>query len=114
MWLNMLFDKRKRPKNIVITMTRESLNMGDDCMAPHEEKAEFVITDTLDDLLQRVAEYPPFMHNYRWEVKCGKETIGRLISDNVNSYTAELCVANTKISALPEHRIHCRIRRDTL
>ena len=48
---NMFFHNKENQNNIQIRFTRDSVSMGDDCMAPHESKMLFGEADTFMDLL---------------------------------------------------------------
>ena len=94
--------------NIQIRMTRDSVSMGDDCMAPHEEEIMLEVSDTLYELLHKASEYVPPMHDFEWEVMCDAEVLGRLISGSEKEYQIKLEQPNMKLSALPEYEIFCR------
>lgn len=89
-------------------MTRDSVSMGDDCMAPHEKKIMFEVSDTLYELLHKAAEYVPPMCDYEWEVMCDAEVIGRLISGSEKEYQIKLERPNIKLSSLTRREIFCR------
>lgn len=95
---------------IRIRITRDSVNMGDDCMAPHESEMLFNASNTLTDLLNAAAEYVPPMYDCKWEVMCGAQILGRLISGSETKYQVELEGTNMRLSFLPERNIFCRKR----
>ena len=102
-----LFNKNDQD-SISILMRRDSVSMGDDCLAPHEYETLFKLSDTIYDLLCKVAEYVPPMHDYEWKVMCGAEVIGRLISGFEKNYQIKLECQNDKITTLPEREVYCR------
>lgn len=104
----MIFDNKECRDSIRIRFTRDSVNMGDDCMAPHEKEILFEPSDTLYDLLNTARSYVPSMYDYEWEVMCGAVVLGRLISDSAAVYKYVLDQPNMKVSALAEYEIFCR------
>lgn len=107
----MLQMNKKDPNKIPIVMTRDSVCMGDDCMAPHEEEILFETSDTLYELLNRTASYVPAMRYYEWSVMCDTEVLGRLVSGSGTKYQIILDQPNRNLSALPEYEIFCRHRQ---
>ena len=73
---NMFFHNKENQNNIQIRFTRDSVSMGDDCMAPHESKMLFGEADTCMDLLNAAVRYIPPMKDYKWEVMCDAEVLG--------------------------------------
>lgn len=93
---------------VSVLMRRDSVCMGDDCMAPHETETVFEPSDTLYDLLRKAAEYVPPMHDFEWEIMCDADVIGRLTSGAEKKYQIKLEYPDIKISSLPEKEIFCR------
>lgn len=102
-----LFHKNSQDM-ISIRMRRDSVSMGDDCMAPHEVEIQFAPSDDLYDLLHKAAEYVPPMHDFEWKVMCGADVVGRLVSGTEAKYQIKPEGPNMKISSLPEKEIFCR------
>lgn len=95
-------------KNVVVEVTRDSVCMGDDCMAPHLEEFPFKYDAMLSDLMVTLKAYVPAMKMVTWEIFCGEDCVGRLISDKSARYNSELNIPDIKISELPEKEIFCR------
>lgn len=104
----MLFGKNENRDSIRIRFTRDSVSMGDDCMAPHEEEILFDTSDTLYELLNKATSYVPPMHDFEWKVMCDAKVLGRLISDSETVYKYVLEQPNIKVTALPEYEVFCR------
>ena len=104
----MLHRNANEQRNIIIKMTRDSVSMGDDCMAPHEEEILFEASDTVYELMNRASSYVPPMRDYEWKVMCGAEVIGKLASGDEKKYKVTLERPNIKLSMLPEYEIFCR------
>ena len=104
----MLFHNKENQNNIQIRFTRDSVSMGDDCMAPHESEMLFGAADTWIDLLNAAAKYVPPMRDSKWEVICNTEVLGTLTSGISAGYQVEVKCRNALISALPERDIFCR------
>ena len=104
----MFFHNKENQNNIQIRFTRDSVSMGDDCMAPHESKMLFCEADTCMDLLNAAARYVPPMKDYKWEVMCDAEVLGTLTSGSSTGYQIEVKHRNALISGLPERDIFCR------
>lgn len=104
----MVFGNKESQDSIWIRFTRDSVNMGDDCMAPHEEKILFEASDTLYELFNKAKSYVPSMYDFEWKVMCGANVLGRLISDSEAVYKYVLEQPNIKVTALPEYEVFCR------
>lgn len=100
--------KTDNQNTISIKFRRDSVSMGDDVMAPHEQKFTFSTSDTLYELLNKASEYVPGMHDFEWEVMCDKDVLGRLVSNEDTNYHIKLEANNIKLSKLPEYEIFCR------
>ncbi|MCQ2485896.1 MAG: zinc ribbon domain-containing protein [Clostridia bacterium] len=98
----------KNGDGIKIRITRDSVSMGDDCMAPHESEMLFGAADTWVDLLNAAANYLPPMHDCKWEVMCDAEVLGTLTSGSGAAYQVEVKHTDALISDLPERDIFCR------
>jgi len=107
----MVFQNEKNQNNIRMRFTRDSVSMGDDCMAPHEEEMLFKASDTRLDLLNVAAKYVPAMHNYEWEVMCGAEVIGTLISGSEAEYRVVGKRTDSVVFSLPSREIFCRKKK---
>ncbi|MEK2490105.1 hypothetical protein WN990_11115 [Kitasatospora purpeofusca] len=55
-----------------VVLTRDSVCMGDDSLAPHRQDVTFDGATTLGDLVTRVADYPLRMRGARWAVFLGR------------------------------------------
>ncbi|MCQ2554640.1 MAG: hypothetical protein MJ171_03195, partial [Clostridia bacterium] len=93
---------KKKPEKIIVKFTRQSLNMGDDCLAPHLEEIEVSVTDRISDLLLKAKDYLPSMRNYEWEAKCSKGILGRLKSGESAEY--ELILETEDIKVKKHHK----------
>ncbi|WP_405021231.1 hypothetical protein OHV05_34330 [Kitasatospora sp. NBC_00070] len=56
---------------VKVVLTRDSVCMGDDCDAPHQQAPTFDAATTLGDFVTQVADYPPRMRGARWVVFLG-------------------------------------------
>ncbi|MER5863734.1 hypothetical protein [Kitasatospora sp. NPDC002040] len=54
-----------------VVLTRDSVCMGDDCNAPHQQDGAFDSATTLGDFMTRVANYPLRMRGARWVMFLG-------------------------------------------
>lgn len=54
-----------------VMLTRDSVCMGDDCYAPHQQDYTFDADTTLGDFVTRVADYPLRMRGARWVMFLG-------------------------------------------
>lgn len=95
-------------KDIVIEAVRDSVCMGDDCMAPHLEEFSCKGDTMLSDFMALLKDYVPAMKNVVWEVLCDEDCLGRLISDDKGKYKLELDFPDVRISDLPSKEIYCR------
>lgn len=103
-----MFHLKKEQSTVTIRMTRDSVCMADDCMAPNEKKITFEPSDTLSELLNRAKTYVPAMRDCEWEVRCGEEVLGRLVSGADGKYQVKQERPDIRITALPEYEIFCR------
>lgn len=56
---------------VKVVLTRDSVCMGDDCDAPHQQDAAFDGATTLGDFVTQVAGYPLRMRGARWVMFLG-------------------------------------------
>jgi len=109
----MSFHKNENTNGIRIRFTRDSVSMGDDCMAPHAQEMLFKALNTRADLLNAAAKYVPPMYDYEWEVICGEEVWGTLTSGSKTDYRVEAKRAYALVSTLSEREIFCRRKLQT-
>lgn len=95
-------------KIVVIEVARDSVCMGDDCMAPHLEEFPLKHDTMLSDFMVTLKSYVPAMKNVTWEILCGEDCVGRLISEENAKYNSELNIPDIKISELSEKEFFCR------
>jgi len=96
---------------VVFLAERDSVSMGDDCMAPHARELEVRKDARLSEFLRQVADYVPPMRDLTWEVRCGDDVIGRLVSHEDAKYDVELARAECGVLELPECAVYCRQKR---
>ncbi|MBD0674663.1 hypothetical protein [Streptomyces sp. CBMA156] len=56
---------------VKVILTRDSVCMGDDCHAPHQQECTFDSATTLGDFVTRIAGYPLRMRGARWVMFLG-------------------------------------------
>lgn len=105
----MFFQKKskKAAQANIIKVTRESVCMGDDCMAPHEEKIKVLEKDHLFDVFEKVKAYLPQMQDVIWSIDCGTYVLGYVIVEEDANYKFELCEKNQVFSLLDIEHLHC-------
>lgn len=108
----MLFHNEEKQNSIRIRFARDSVSMGDDCMAPHADEMLFKTSDTWLDLLNAASKYVPAMYDYKWEVMCDAEVIGTLTSGSEAEYRVEAKQTDAVVSALPLREIFCRKKEE--
>ncbi|MDE7295619.1 MAG: hypothetical protein K2N72_14440 [Oscillospiraceae bacterium] len=97
---------------MIIHAERDSVCAGDDCNAPN---AKDIMLDTrarVSELLEKVSEYVPNMHNSVWPVMkdCEKSNkiLGFVVFDENGSHYCELAVPDGNIQTLGIDKIFCR------
>ncbi len=91
----------------IIVATRDSVCMGDDCMAPNRCDIPYHKEDKLSDLMSYVYQYVPTMKNTIWVVRNKQQVIGYLMIDEEGNYSYELEMKNKSIYSLGNNSIHC-------
>lgn len=99
------FNKSDDTKKIVIT--RSSVCAGDDCGAPHLSELYYENDEFLSDFMTKIAEYLPSMNSVKWDIRCERQTIGYLISDDSGVYEYNLPTGDIKIKDLPSKKLSC-------
>lgn len=96
-----------------VKITRSSVSMGDDCMAPHESELNYDDKMRLSDLLDEVADYVPQMRNVIWTVRNDIDEldeitdIAQLIFDEDTNYTKKLLAPNERIINMNLGELFC-------
>lgn len=98
----------KSKNTIKFYAERQSVCMGDDCMAPHREALEFPLDARINDMMTALAAYVPKMKNVWWDVFCDKSVIGVLRSDESGVYRTELAVRDALLTGLPAREVFCK------
>lgn len=94
-------------KNCIL-ITRDSVCMGDDVMAPHEQEILYSEEETLSTFVEKIKAYVPAMKNVRWDIYCDKTRICFLLSDQTGIYASIIENPNLKMDQLPEKELFCR------
>lgn len=94
----------------MITATRDSVCMGDDCFAPNQKALDCDQNLRLSDwLMTAVTEYLPTIHKAVWVIYSHKQIIGYLYCDDGGNYSAEPIYEDLPMNALHITEIYCRI-----
>lgn len=86
---------------------RDSVCMGDDCLAPNAQDFSFRTDVSRSCLLAKLVGYVPDMREVVWSVRCGQEPIGYLCPGFLGGYRWVLEGEDGPISELPEPRVFC-------
>lgn len=86
--------KGRKMDNKYIRVGRQSLCMGDDCTAPNEKLILVNKKDMLSDILRKVSDCLPQMHNVIWAVCSDRKVIGYIITGTNKQVQYELCLEN--------------------
>ena len=103
-------EKAQPASDVVIHVTRHSVCMGDDVMAPHADAFRLERDARVSELMRHIAGYVPAMRNYEWDILCNAEMIGKLISGEDCKYKTELLINDIAVSKLPKNEIFCRVK----
>lgn len=91
-----------------IKVDRQSVCMGDDVAAPNEDIIEISESDTLMNVVGKVAQYLPQKANAVWAVDSGREVIAYILLDKKGEPTQyELCKENRNFFKMKIRALHC-------
>lgn len=98
----------KYDKYLQVHARRDSVCMGDDVNAPHDEEIAYDPETLLSEFLDEVADYLPSLSNVVWTVRCCKQDIGKLIFDEKCDFTKILSCDNRRFADLGIKEIYCK------
>lgn len=101
-----LFKGHDGPKKI-ISITRESVCMGDDCTAPNEKHIEVLENDKMTHVFSKIVTYLPKMENVIWAIDTGKKVLGYIVMDKDTHCCFELCDSDQLFLNMDIHHLHC-------
>lgn len=94
-------------QNKNISVTRESVCMGDDCTAPNENVIKVFKHDMISTVLLKVAQSLPQMNHVIWAIDTGKKVLGYILMEDALHYQFELCVEEQAFLNMEIYQLHC-------
>lgn len=98
-------------KKITISLDRESVCMGDDCI-PHQISRVFSQTMLIRDFLQELSGYVPAMANVVWavvSVNSINNVIGYIVTDNEGKPTIDISGSNLRLKDIFQNQVSINI-----
>ena len=98
-----------KPPKWVLTVDRDSVSMGDDCVE-HRSFASLELTADVSRLLDWLVGYVPKMRNSAWTVWSEQEILGCIVTDADGNTTTELRVPNQLLTEMHIESVQCHYR----
>ncbi|GEM_PF-4545725 len=90
-----------------VKIYRESICMGDDCNAPHEDTLLIPEDAPLLAVFEKISEYLPNMSNVVWAIDSGRKIVGYISTDNLGISQYDICEKNSYFGKMRIEKLHC-------